>query len=158
MIVQVRLATLHDYPSIASIACESQDLHAQAHPTIFRTETPGFTEEHLRSLIEDERSAAYVVEEEGHICGYVFLHAQRASSLDIFQSRMVAEITDIAVTAPARRKGVGQLLFDASLIWARCLNAERLELTVWEFNREAINFYERNGMQAVNQTMSLSLV
>ena len=158
MTVQVRRATLNDYPSIASIGRESQDLHAHAYPTIFQSETPGFAEEHVHSLIEDERSAAYVAEEDGYILGYVFLHAQRVSYQDIFQPRMVAEITDIAVAAQARRKGVGHFLFETALGWARHLHAERLELTVWEFNREAISFYESNGMRAINRTMSLPLM
>jgi GNAT superfamily N-acetyltransferase len=157
MTVQIRQATLQDYLSIAAIARESQELHAQGQPTIFRSDTPGFSEEYLRHLIEDEASDAYVAEEDGHIVGYVFLHVRQVSFLDFFHPQTVALISDIAVTASARRKGIGRLLFDATLQWARNRNADRLELTVWEFNAEAITFYERNGMQTLNRTMSLPL-
>lgn len=158
MTVHIRQATLQDYSSIAPIAQESQEIHAQGQPTIFRSDTPGFSEEYLRHLIEDEPSDAYVAEENGHIVGYVFLHVHPLSFLDFFQKQTVALISDIAVTASVRRKGIGQLLFEASLQWARNRNADRMELTVWEFNKNAIAFYERNGMQTLNRTMSLPLM
>lgn len=158
MTVQIRQATLQDYPSIAPIAHESQELHAQGQPTIFRSDTPGFSKEYLRHLIEDEPSDACVAEEDGHIVGYVFLHVHPLSFLDFFHPQTVALISDIAVTAPARHKGIGRLLFEASLQWARDRNADRLELNVWEFNKNAIAFYERNGMQTLNRTMSLPLM
>ncbi len=157
MTMQIRQATLQDYASIAPIAQESQELHAQGQPTIFRSDTPGFTVEYLRHLIEDEQSDAYVAEEDGHIVGYVFLHVHPLSFLDFFHPQTVALISDIAVTAPARHKGIGRHLFEASLQWAKDRNADRMELNVWEFNKNAIAFYERNGMQTLNQTMSLPL-
>lgn len=157
MNVQIRKATIDDFSAIAPIARESQELHAQAHPTIFANDTPGFSEDYLRQLVENEQSDAFVAEENRHIVGYAFLHVQRLSYLDIFQPQIVALISDIAVTAPLRGKGIGQLLFAAALEWAKSHNADRLELTVWEFNKKAIAFYERNGMQTLARTMSLPL-
>lgn len=158
MTVQIRQATMQDYSSIAEISRESQQLHAQGQPTIFRSDTPGFSEEYLRHLLEDDQSDAYVAEKDAQIVGYVFLHVHQLSFLDFFHPEMVALISDIAVTALARRKGIGHLLFAASLQWARNRNADRLELNVWEFNTEALAFYERNGMQTLNRTMSLPLL
>lgn len=157
MPIQIRTATIDDFPAIAPIARESQEIHAQGQPTIFRSDTPGFSEEYLRHLIEDETSDAYVAEDDGHIVGYVFLHVRPLSFLDFFQKQTVAIISNIAVTTSVRRKGIGQLLFETSLQWAKKHNADRLELNVWEFNKNAIAFYERNGMQTLTRTMSLPL-
>ncbi len=157
MTIHVRPAALHDYPSIAAIARESQDLHAQAYPTILQPETPGFAEDHVRQLIEGEQSAVYVAEEDERVLGYVFLRVYQAGFLDIIKPHTVAEISDIAVTVAERGKGIGHALFEVSREWARSRNAERLELTVWEFNRAARAFYERHGMQVLNRTMSLPL-
>ena len=157
MTVHIREATIDDFLAIAPIARESQELHAQAHPTIFANDTPGFSEDYLRQLVENEQSDAFVAEEDGHIVGYAILHVQPLSYLDIFQPQIIASISDIAVTAPVRRKGIGQLLFEAAQKWAKSRNADRLELTVWEFNKNAIAFYERNGMEILARTMSLPL-
>lgn len=155
MTVQIRSATIQDYAEIAPISCESQEIHAQGAPTIFRANTPGFSEEYLRQLIEDEASHVYVAEDDGHIVGYIFLHVRQQAFLDFFHPQTVAIISDISVAASMRRKGVGQLLFDTSLQWARERHADRLELNVWEFNTEARAFYERNGMETITRKMSL---
>ncbi len=144
--IQIRLATVQDYAGIARISYESQEIHAQGAPTIFRSDTPGFFEDYLRHLIEDESSGVYVAEDDRRIVGYIFLHVRQQVFLDFFHPQTVAIISDIAVLASMRRKGVGQLLFDTSLQWARERHADRLELNVWEFNMEARTFYERNGM------------
>ena len=70
--MHIRLATIEDYPSLALIGRESQDLHYQAHPTIFQSDTEGFTQEHVREQIAGEQTAIYVAEDQGQILGYVF--------------------------------------------------------------------------------------
>ena len=157
MAVHVRLATPHDYLAIAAIAQESQNLHADAHPEIFNYDTPGFTEEHIRHLIEGEHTAVYVAEEGNIIVGYELLRVHTPSYFDVFKPQMIAEISDIAVTDTMRGKGVGYLLFEAAKEWAKRKEAQRLELTVWEFNKDARAFYARQGMQTLHRTMTLPM-
>ncbi|HCI81402.1 MAG TPA: hypothetical protein DHW02_17115 [Ktedonobacter sp.] len=157
MAVHIRLATPHDYATIAEIAQESQNLHERAHPDIYNKDTPGFTEEHIRHLIEGELTAVYVAEEENTIVGYELLRVHTPSYFDVFKPQTIAEISDIAVTETMRGKGVGYLLFEAVKEWAKSREAQRLELTVWEFNRHARAFYERQGMQTLHRTMTLPI-
>lgn len=157
MAVHIRLATSHDYSAIAAIAQESQNLHEKAHPDIFNKDTPGFTEEHIRHLIEGEHTAVYVAEEGNIIVGYELLRVHTPSYFDVFKPQTVAEISDIAVTETMRSKGVGYLLFEAAKEWAKGKESQRLELTVWEFNKYALAFYERQGMQTLHRTMTLPI-
>ncbi|MGH2478168.1 MAG: GNAT family N-acetyltransferase, partial [Ktedonobacteraceae bacterium] len=134
MTVQVRPATMQDYPALAAIGRESQGLHAQAHPEIFQPDTSGFTEEYVRGLLANEQAMAFVADEDGQVQGYVFVRLRTMSFLDTFRPHVVAEITDISVAGHERGKGTGLLLFDAAKLWSRRQHAERLELIVWEFN------------------------
>ena len=157
MTVQVRPATMQDYPALAVIGRESQNLHAQAHPEIFQRDTSGFTKEYVRGLLANEQAMAFVADEDGQVQGYVFVRLRTMSFLDTFRPHIVAEITNIAVAGHARDKGIERLLFDAAKLWARRQHAERLELIVWEFNEQARQFYEQPGMRTLSRTMSLSL-
>ena len=157
MAVHTRIATPHDYPTLAEIAQESQNLHERAHPDIFNKDTPGFTEAHIRRMIEGEHTAVYVAEEGSCIVGYILLRVHTPSYFDVFKPQMIAEISDIAVTETMRGKGVGYLLFEAAKEWAKSRGAQRLELTVWEFNKDARAFYERQGMQTLHRTMTLPI-
>src|SRR5579883_1174065 len=157
MTVIVRLATSEDIPAIVPIACESQNKHAQAYPDLFRPDTPGFTVEYMQSLLEDDTRAIYVAELDGRIIGYALLRMSTLTFLEVFYPRRVAHIHDIAVSEACQRQGVGRMLFEHCTEWARDHHADNLELTVWEFNTQALAFYERLGMQTQNRTMSLPL-
>ena len=157
MSISIRTATTQDYEEIAAIGHESQDLHAQAHPDIFKQGTPGFTKEYIDKLIEGEHTAVYVAEEDGHIVGYALLNVHPLSYLDTFKTQTIAEISDIAVTDVMRGKGVGYHLFEAAKEWAKSKGAQRLELNVWEFNKSARAFYERQGMETLHRTMTLPM-
>jgi len=157
MSIHIRLATMQDYPGIAIVGQESQEIHHQAHPTIFQSATPGFTEAYVEDLIEGQQTAVYVAEEEDQILGYAFLHVQEHAWLEIYQPTLIAEITDIAVTEQMRARGLGRQLFAAAQDWAISQGAKRLELVVWEFNKNAFDFYQRRGLQTLARTMSLSL-
>jgi diamine N-acetyltransferase len=158
MAVQIRQATIADYAQIAFVASESQDIHQQAHPDIFQPHTPGFSEDYLTAQLENPQATILVAEQDAQfIIGYAFLQIHQLAYLDIFLPQLIAQLTDIAVTASHRSQGIGQKLFDASRQWGRSQQADRLELTVWEFNGKARAFYERNGMQTLTRTMSLLL-
>ena len=155
--VNIRPATMEDYPALAAVGRESQELHYQAHPMLFQTDTEGFTREHVREHLGREQAILYVAEEKGQVLGYVFLHIELFTEMEIFRSHRVAEITDIAVTERVRSQGIGRQLFAAARSWAIAQGAERLELVVWDFNTRAREFYIRQGMQTLSHTMSLSL-
>ena len=157
MAVEIRPATMQDYPALAAIGRESQALHAQAHPEIFQQESSGLSEEYVRGLLANNQAMAFVADEQGRVLGYVFVRLYTKACPELFRPHVVAEIGDIAVTAQTRRKGIGHQLFEAAKLWARRQHAERLELVVWEFNKQARTFYERLGMRTLSRTMSLSL-
>jgi GNAT superfamily N-acetyltransferase len=52
-------------------------------------------------------------------------------------------IDDIVVTESLRGKGIGKLLFDATVQEAKRSNMRRLEWQVLEWNTPAINFYNK---------------
>lgn len=63
-------------------------------------------------------------------------------------------VADVAVTADARRMGVGTALMNAGEAWARDRGLPALSLNVWSTNERALAFYRRLGYS----TESLCLV
>jgi len=57
-------------------------------------------------------------------------------------------VTDLAVTADARRIGVGTALMRAGEAWARDRGLPALSLDVWSTNERALTFYRRLGYGA----------
>jgi GNAT superfamily N-acetyltransferase len=56
-----------------------------------------------------------------------------------------------------RRKGIGRMLFNYLVDFAKNFGANVLELDVWEFNKEAFRFYEEMGMETVTRKMERKL-
>ena len=54
-------------------------------------------------------------------------------------------VADLAVTADARRMGVGSALMNAGEAWARDRGLPTLSLDVWSTNDRALAFYRRLG-------------
>jgi ribosomal protein S18 acetylase RimI-like enzyme len=57
-------------------------------------------------------------------------------------------VADLAVTADARRMGVGSALMTAGEAWARDRGLPALSLDVWSTNDRALAFYRRLGYSA----------
>lgn len=72
-------------------------------------------------------------------------------------ARQYAMIGDLVVRKRFRRSGVGQSLVERAHQWALDKGAVQVELSVWEFNKEAIAFYEKLGYRTASRRMWNSL-
>jgi GNAT superfamily N-acetyltransferase len=82
----------------------------------------------------------------------------RASpEIPIFVPRRYA-VVDLAVVKEAcRRTGVGRALMARAHEWALARGAESVELNVWEFKYDAIEFYRALGYETASRKMSKRL-
>jgi putative acetyltransferase len=61
-------------------------------------------------------------------------------------SRHVADL-GMMVAASHRRRGIGRMLLDAAVRWARAVSVTKLELHVFPWNEPAIRLYESFGFE-----------
>jgi GNAT superfamily N-acetyltransferase len=59
----------------------------------------------------------------------------------------VIEIDHIVVKQEYRRHGVGKALMEGVHQWAGEMELDRLELSVWNFNKDAQDFYRGLGYE-----------
>lgn len=100
------------------------------------------------SLIQSKK--VFFVENDGEVMGYTILRIT-----DAHERKSVA-IEEICIDEPHRGQGIGNFLFGKAVLFAKSLNAGRLELSVWEFNQSAILFYESMGMKTKTREMELN--
>ena len=157
MSVYVRAAAKEDYAALLPIARETQEKHVEVLPHIFQKGTAGLPEEYFLGLLASDSKTMFVAQFDQSIVGYLIMELSEESYLDILVPWNVAFIADIAVMKKHQGKGIGYALFQQSIEWAKAKGAHSLDLMVWEFNKDAIAFYERQGMEALHRTMSLEL-
>lgn len=159
MTFAIREATPEDYAAINELTREEDSLHASSRPDVFvNPPVRTLSTEQLDELRGAPDSALVVAEAEGTVVGFTLVveHA-RDPSIKLFLAPKFVTLRDLVVTSSHRRRGIGAALVRSAEAWAREHGAERLELTVWEFNADAIEFYRSLGYDTDHRRMSRTL-
>jgi diamine N-acetyltransferase len=64
---------------------------------------------------------------------------------------------DFGVDRTYRGKGMGKIFFEKIVEFAKQIEADSLELGVWEFNEDAIKFYESMNLKTKMRRMEIEL-
>lgn len=128
-------------------------LHTEGRPDIF---APGFPQEladYLNVIFERENSEVVVAELDGQIVGFACIaYVERPAS--VFRNALrYCDIDELCVDERFRRQGIGRVMFDFIKARAADQGFSRIELNMWEFNENALRFYESLGFQTYRRYM-----
>ena len=149
-----REATPRDLDGVNGVLAEVDTYHHDALPHIFRAPEGGpRTIAYLLAVIAADDAALYVAESDGTVIGVVQVGARSTPDIPLLVPRRYAVVETLAVVAAHRRAGVGRALMERAQRWAAEHGMAEVELNVWEFNRDAIAFYQALGYRTVRRTM-----
>ncbi|HWL23780.1 MAG TPA: GNAT family N-acetyltransferase [Ureibacillus sp.] len=157
MDITIGLATFEDYNAVNLIVKEGQDEHADAMPHIFKKIDQVMPEDYFRELLEDFKSDILIAKINNEVVGFVVMELIESPPFDSMTPRKYAYMNDFGIKSNYQRRGIGKLLFEATVEWAKKKDVESLELNVWEFNKKAISFYEGFGMETISRKMTLKI-
>ena len=103
----------------------------------------------LRGELEDPDQEFYFAYADGVLAGY--LKVNEAPSQSEFNDSDALELERIYVLQRFYGTGVGQFLMDAAVRMARERGKAYIFLGVWEYNRRARRFYEKNGFYRIGE-------
>jgi GNAT superfamily N-acetyltransferase len=154
----IREAVDADYDQLCRLYGLGDELHRENLPHIFqRFEGPVRDEEYLRSLVEGDDFGLFVAEAEEQLVGLVSVRASWTAPVPMLVRRGYAVVDILVVSEAFRRRGIGATLMERAHQWARGKGLDSVELTVWEFNTAAIQFYERLGYHTERRWMTRHL-
>jgi ribosomal protein S18 acetylase RimI-like enzyme len=152
--VQIRDAFLRDVNALSALLVEVHDLHVAALPDIFAPiETDAQTDAFLRNQLAHPDGHALVAEDDGNLVGYCWIRIHAAPSLHHFVPRYYAEIDTLVVAATHRQRGIGRALVERAHAWAAAQGVDEVRIVVYEFNQEALHFYEGLGYETGRRTL-----
>lgn len=155
--VQVRFAREEDLPQVNRLRKQVNDLHVLGKPEIFKPGFPDELRDYIYAIREDPRKEIVVSESEDRIIGFAVLnHITRPETPFMFE-RDYLDIDEFCVDEACRRRGVASAMIRFIRDWAKDRGFKRLELNMWEFNREALAFYEAAGFRTYRRYMELPL-
>ena len=103
----------------------------------------GFSTEKMTVELHDKNSVFYFVTRDNNVIGYLKLNF--GASQTELKDHKALEIERIYVLNEFQGKKVGQILYDKAIEVARQKNVDYVWLGVWEKNKRAISFYQKNG-------------
>ena len=144
--ITIRPAVESDIPRLEDMLYQVHGLHAEGRPDLFIPGCKKYTAEQLRSLLADPANTPiFVATLDGVAVGYCFCirQVQTAASM---QKITTLYIDDLCVDAAMRGRGIGKVLYDYAVEYAREHGYYNLTLNVWACNPSAMRFYEKCGL------------
>jgi len=153
----VRFAKESELDRVNELRKQVNDIHVEGKPDVFK---PGFGQE-LRDFIKviwnDPEQEIVVAEDDGVICGFAVLHHINKPENPFMKERDFIDIDEFCVDKDHRRKGAASEMVSFIKEFAREKGFKRIELNMWEFNQNALAFYEAAGFKTFRRYMEMMI-
>lgn len=142
----VRRAVASDYDAVVALLGEVDALHREKVPWLFHApaDEPR-SHAWFQQWLDADDSEIFVAELYASVVGTVTVMLRAAPGFPVFIPQRWGVVDSLVVAHAARRRGVGTRLMRVAEVWAAERRAPWVELGVYEFNREARDFYASLG-------------
>ena len=133
--MSIRLAQVTDIPVLKELLNQIFQVHQTVRPDLFKN---------------TDKGSKYFVYTDGknRVLGHLFLVIKETEGSSVSKPLKTLFIDDLCVSKEARGQKIGQELFEFALKYAKKLGCYDLTLNVWNDNKGALAFYERQGLKA----------
>lgn len=137
----IRKANESDTSQILAVMKDAEQSGFMLFAPDERNMAPASLSKLINSINQTHTSGFFIAEHEDEILGYLLLKAETLS-----RTSHRAQIA-VGVHSKSRGKGIGTALFDYMIQWAKMSQLHRLELTVIEYNEQAVHLYKKMGFE-----------
>ena len=141
MNILIREATEIDYPAINKMLLKLQNYHSENVPTIYKKLDTFFTFDEYLKILEDRNVYFILATLDNEVIGLICLSFNEKLSKYEYQRKQIW-IEGIYIKTKYRRKGIAQKLVNEAINKAKFLNAQSIELMIWNFNETSKKFFE----------------
>ncbi len=143
--MELRNLTQADYSAMLALYQQLDHMHVEARPDYFVDREEVYPREHYDAAVADPECLLMgVFDEKESLVGTVRATLWKESGM--VKTIKTVCLDDIFVLPEFRRRGVASMLFSAVERWAKEQGAVRLDLHVWDFNKDALALYRAMGM------------
>lgn len=136
----IRFAKENELIRVNELRKQVNDLHVEGKSEVFKAGFNKELQDHVYTIWKDPEQKIIVAESEGMICGFAVLHHIHKPETPFMQERDFMDIDEFCVDKKYRRQGIN-----------------RMELNMWEFNEDALAFYEAVGFKTYRRYMEMML-
>ena len=153
--MKIRQAKIEDKNDLIEILIQVQELHCKNREDIFKKVTKQEVESEVIEV--EDRKMIVAANDKDKVCGLVIFRIKEVENHINLKNAKILYVGKIVVDKKCQRQGVGTLLMQEINKIARKLNCNRIELSCWSFNKEAIEFYKAQGMNIQRLNMEIEV-
>ncbi len=112
-----------------------------------------YAKEYFTELLNNNRSVCMIVEDGSTSIGY----AAVAPKPILYRHSRYCEIQNIGIIPEYRKRGIGKKLMPECFKWARSQGYQKIYLNSFFNNKNAIEFYKKNGFSEINISLEKTL-
>lgn len=155
--MQIRRIQKEDRKQIILLLEQVSRLHIERRADILKTKTYEDFDKYALEIISNKEKITFVAEQDNKILGIIILKIKEVKNHINLKDSKTLWVDELCVNKENRGEGIGKQLINKAKEIAKELKCIRLELNCWEMNKEAIAFYEKQGMQTQRRIMELKL-
>lgn len=144
-----------DYSAVLELYTQLDRIHYETRPDYFGKRECSFPKKNYGEMLMDPACLLLGAFDEDKLLGMA--GATVWSKSGMIEGIKTVCLDNIYVLPDARRKGLAKALFSAVEDWARQQGAVRLDLHVWDFNKDALALYQAMGMDYQYHVMEKKL-
>lgn len=153
----IRFAKENELVRVNELRKQVNDLHVEGEPDVFKE---GFNDElrdHIYDIWNDSEQEIVVADSDGIICGFAVLHHIVKPATPFMYERDFMDVDEFCVDKEYRRQGVASEIITFIRKYAKERGFNRIELNMWEFNQDALAFYEAVGFKTYRRYLEMKV-
>ena len=151
----IRNLTDADYPAALALYTELDRIHYETRPDYFGKRECSYPKDAYDECLADTETLMLGAFAEDELLGTV--RATLWNKSGMIEGIKTVCLDNIYILPQARRKGIAKALFLEVETWAKAQGAVRLDLHVWDFNKDAMALYRAMGMDFQYHVMEKKL-
>lgn len=144
----VRRAEIKDIPRVLELLVQVDMVHHNGRPDLFKGPATKYNAKELEEIFTNDETPTFVCVNESDVAlGHAFTIRKQVVGDSVLTDVRTLYIDDICVDESARGQGVGKMLYDHVIDFARQQGIYNVTLNVWTCNPGAMKFYEAMGLK-----------
>ncbi|MBQ3265746.1 MAG: GNAT family N-acetyltransferase [Ruminococcus sp.] len=153
----IRFAERDDLEKVNDLRRQVNELHVKGKPEVFKGGFPKELSEYVYEIFDDPLKKIVVYDSGGAILAFAVLNHITKPENPFMFVRDYLDIDEFGVDEANRRKGIAAQMIAFIRDFAKNEGFSRLELNMWEFNQDALEFYEAVGFTTYRRYMEMDL-
>ena len=145
--MEVRFAQAKDVTGILQLLKQVGGVHHRGRPDIFRTGAQKYGASQILAMLDSPKTPIFVATEKEKVLGYGFCQVKIYENDPVIADHTEVYIDDLCVDESLRGQGIGRIIYEEILRYAKMRKAYNVTLNVWCCNPDAVAFYEKLGLK-----------